>query len=129
MHPRTDELLQHLQHHREQLHETVELVAPSHRERRPSADCWSVAEVLEHLLLMENGVAGLVSGKVAAAGPDGLAAATGTTPVVPRLDPRPVLDRRQRVAAPQRMQPSGTHEARHCAQIREIASVFDEDGP
>ena len=56
MHPRTMELLRHLDTNRGQLWMAVEAIAPEDRERRPLPDRWSVAEVLEHLAIVENRV-------------------------------------------------------------------------
>ena len=49
MHPRTEELLRHLDAHRVALRAAVADIPASLRDTRPVADRWSVAETLEHL--------------------------------------------------------------------------------
>src|SRR6266576_792173 len=49
MHPRTEELLQHLDKQHERLRRAVEDVPPERRETKPHPERRSVAEVLEHL--------------------------------------------------------------------------------
>lgn len=53
MHPRTMELVRHLDTNRGDLWVAVESIAHDDRERRPSPERWSVAEVLEHLAIVE----------------------------------------------------------------------------
>ena len=57
MHPRTRELLDQLDTERAALRDAVQQVPAPLRDQRPSSDRWSVAEVLEHLTLIENRVA------------------------------------------------------------------------
>lgn len=56
MHPRTMELVRHLDTNRAQLWVAVDAIAPADRERRPQPDRWSVAEVVEHLAIVESRV-------------------------------------------------------------------------
>jgi hypothetical protein len=53
MHPDTAALLAFLDRRREALRSAVESVPESRRSRRPAPDRWSVAEVLEHLAIIE----------------------------------------------------------------------------
>lgn len=52
-----DELIQHLDDNRRLLRAAVDAVPAADRERRPSPDRWSVAEVIEHLAIVEGRVA------------------------------------------------------------------------
>jgi len=107
MHPRTAELLRHLDTQRAILRSAYE-AAPVHlRETRPATDRWSIAGVIEHLALVERRVANVLQ--------DGLRAAatnapppplTDLEPFLPRIDPTAILDRERRVAAHMSLHPS-----------------------
>ena len=56
MHPRIKELVEALDSRRADLTRAVNEVPASARNRRPSEDRWSVAEVLEHLALVEENI-------------------------------------------------------------------------
>ncbi len=177
MHPRTKELLQHLETNRAVLRESVDAVPHNLRGQCPASNSWSVAEVLEHLSIVEGRITQLFSGRVAAAKAEGLRTEAEITPVVPTLDAAGFLDRSRRATAPDAAKPHeqldattawarlesirhglnkavlagdglaigelvhahpvlgslnmyqwivfvGLHEARHSAQIREIAGIL-----
>ena len=88
---------------RERLRAAVEHVPVSARETRPAPDRWSVAEVLEHLALVEGRVAGLF-GMLLADAPRLDAAAGG---VATELDRAGLRDRERRITAPDAIQPTG----------------------
>jgi uncharacterized damage-inducible protein DinB len=99
MHARIRELLDHLDGRRSDLVRAVAAVPTGLRERRPGPDRWSVAEVLEHLALVERRVGGLVATQLATARQAGLGVDTESSPVVPTLDVEALLDRSRRLAA------------------------------
>ncbi|HEU4565153.1 MAG TPA: DinB family protein [Gemmatimonadaceae bacterium] len=103
MHPRTTELLEQLDTHRAALRRAVEEIPEPQRERRPAPDRWSVAEVLEHLGLVEGSIARLLGGAIAG----GLPPERETSPVVDRLAPARIADRRRRVSSFEPVVPSG----------------------
>jgi hypothetical protein len=81
----------------------VERVAAADRERRPSPDSWSVAEIIEHLATVEQSVAKLI-------------ATRGREPVPQQAEPAVPLDearaarlrnRTRRIDVPDRMRPIG----------------------
>lgn len=74
------------------------------RARRPAPDRWSVAEVLEHLGLVEGRVVGLL-GQLLQAAP---MADESTRASVTPLDRTTLRDRSRRVDAPAPIQPTGT---------------------
>jgi hypothetical protein len=176
MHPRITEVLDHLDHCRAELESAVAAVPIELRERRPAPDRWSVAEVLEHLALVEGRITHLLATKLDAARVAGLGPDAETSPVVPTVDLGRIADRERPVTAGDAVQPragldagealesltrqrdalrqvvlahdglalteviapnpvlgplnayqwvvfTGSHEARHAAQIREIASA------
>ena len=107
MHPRTAELLEHLDRERAALRLAVEGVPPDRRERRPSPESWSVAEVLEHLALVERRLTQLFTTWMAEARAQGLGAESESTPLVPTLDWATVLDRRRKITASEAVRPRG----------------------
>lgn len=99
MHPRIVEVLDYLDARRIELERAVEAVPHELRERRPGPERWSVAEVLEHLSLVEGGIAQRLSAGIAAARTAGLGAEQSTAPVIPTVDLARVLDRSHRLTA------------------------------
>jgi uncharacterized damage-inducible protein DinB len=105
MHPRITELLDHLDTRRETLRAAVARVPEEQRDRRPGPDRWSVAEVLEHLMLVDGGVARLLEKRVTEARATGLGAEPSTAPVLDTMDLERLLDRSRPIIAPDRVQP------------------------
>jgi DinB family protein len=111
MHPRTEELLNHLEENRAALHAAVDAVPSSLRETRPATDRWSVAEVLEHLGRVEEQLTRLLAAK--------LAEARLTGALGPERESGPIadsfgdllLDRRRRIAAGDRVLPRAEMDA------------------
>lgn len=67
MHARIHELTSHLRIRREALHEAMDAIPAALRNQRPAANRWSVAEVLEHLSLVEGRVATVLGDRLIAA--------------------------------------------------------------
>jgi len=134
MHPRTHELLDHLARNRAELRAAVDSVPVELRERRPAPERWSVAEVLEHLVIVENAVTDRFTHQVAAARADGLGPDIETAPVVPTLNVSFVLNRTHRIVAVEAARPRGTYDAEAAwtalEQSRERlgAALRDADG-
>lgn len=72
---------------------------------KPAPDRWSVAEVLEHLALVETSIARLIEKRGAEARAAGIRPETETRTVLYTLDSARVLDRRAAVTAHERVQP------------------------
>ena len=72
---------------------------------RPSTDRWSVAEVVEHLGMVETRIAQMISERIGAAREAGLRAETETTPVAPMLDINGVINRSKPITASEASQP------------------------
>lgn len=111
MHPRTREVLAYLDAQRATLEQAVAAVPPERRGRRPAADRWSVAEVLEHLALVEGRIATLLDEQLAASRRAGLGTDRETTPVVETLDLARVTDRSRRLTASEASRPRGETDA------------------
>jgi len=111
MHPRTEELLNHLEVNRAALHAAVDAVPSSLRATRPAADRWSVAEVLEHLGRVEEQLTRLLAAKLAEARLKGALGPEGESG--PVIDSRwnLLLDRRRRITAGDRVLPGGAMDA------------------
>ena len=177
MHPRIQEVLEYLDTTRSDLTQAVEDVSATRREERPGPDRWSVAEVLEHLAIIERRVAKMMALRIAAAQAAGVGPELETGSVLDTINRDSVQDRSHPKTAPETVRPQsgtaatsvwsaleqsrarlrepllaadglalseitqehpvlgminlyqwlifvGSHEARHTAQIREIASEF-----
>ncbi|MEP6692108.1 MAG: DinB family protein, partial [Gemmatimonadaceae bacterium] len=105
MHPRIQEVLDYITAERTVLRAAVDGVPRDRRQHRPAPERWSVAEVLEHLAVVESRVAHLFAMLLAEARANGLAADPETSPVVPTLDMRYLLDRENVVVAPEVLHP------------------------
>jgi uncharacterized damage-inducible protein DinB len=86
MHPRLAELADALARHRAALLAAVAAVPTADLDRRPDADAWSVAEVLDHLARVEGGTARLLAKRVARARESGVGADPHDDSVLGRLD-------------------------------------------
>lgn len=106
-HPRVVELLDHLDLHRASLRAAVESVPIGLRDRRPKDDRWSVAEILEHLGIVEARIAGLIEHQVEAGRAQGLQADTERTSVLGTLDVAALLDRSVRRVSGESSVPPG----------------------
>lgn len=108
MHPRTEELLAHLDVNRAVLRAAVDSVPAELQRTRPIPDEWSVAEVLEHLTKVEDQITRFLGAKLAEARSAGqLAPATDATPITGLLNHEAIIDRRRTVTAGERVQPRG----------------------
>ena len=89
---------------REGLLAAVQRVPAELRDRRPAAMRWSIAEVLEHLVTIERGIAKLIATRGRQPSPPG-------APAPVPLDAERVAklrNRGERVEAPERVRPTGT---------------------
>jgi hypothetical protein len=105
-----DDLLRHLGRTRAALFAAADTVPPDRQGEKPAPDAWSVAEILEHLSIVESNLlkrlaAGIDHVRGAGAPADESDAAA---PIQPSAN---VLDRSQRRNAPAPIQPTGTVDA------------------
>lgn len=107
MQPRLHELITYLDATRAELAAAVAAVPDLQRERRPEPDRWSVAEVLEHLAIVEGGIAKLLGRQIDAARVAGLGPETQSSSVVTTLPLDRLRDRSAPIAAPERVVPKG----------------------
>ena len=104
MHPRTEELLRHLDANRAVLHAAVDAVPPALRETKPGPNRWSVAETLEHLSRVEEGITRLLALRLSEAGTAGLLQPErDESPVAGSIDHALITDRRRQITAGERV--------------------------
>jgi cysteine synthase A len=104
----SEQLLQHLDETRAALRAAVDSIPPSHREQRPGLDRWSVAEVLEHLAIVERRIAGRLADALTAArasASSGSGPAAG--PAIDRGQVAKLADRSQRFKTSEASEPRG----------------------
>lgn len=106
MHPRTREILDHLDRCHLELERAVADIPRTAEKTRPAPDRWSVAEVVEHLAHVEARIGGVLAPALTAAAGEEGEPELETSPVVPTLDTARLLDRSQRLAAGEASQPS-----------------------
>jgi len=112
VHPRTTELLRHLDLQHERLRNAVESIPRAQREKKPQPDRWSVAEVIEHLSIVETRIGRVFDAKLAEARNAGaVREERDSSPVVGSIDMDRVLDRSRRITAAESSLPSGKLDA------------------
>src|SRR6476660_1805226 len=111
MHSRLEEVLNYLDTQRAALHEAVELVPAEMRDQKPAPDRWSVAQVLEHLMIIEKRSGMGVTKWVSDARAGQLGPETETSSVMATLPLELIVDRSQRRDAPQEVAPRGEIDA------------------
>ena len=128
MHPRVEEVINYLDGERATLRAAVDRVPAELRDKQPGPDRWSVAEVLEHLGIIEKGV-GLGMTKWLGEAQDALGPETDTSSVMNSLPRALIVDRSQRRNAPEEVRPPGDLDAKTAWETLEnaretIRSVF-----
>jgi DinB superfamily len=114
MHPRIEELLRYCDECRAELRTAVDEVPAVRQRIRPSEGRWSVAEIVQHLAIVEARITEMFRMRIETAIAEGLARETETGPVLADIDVPKVVDRRHRIAAGKGSQPAqdlGTEEA------------------
>ena len=105
MHPRSQEVLNYLDQTRTELRAAVDSIPPPARNTKPAADQWSVAQILDHLAIAHTRVAALVSKSIAEAKANGIGPDTATSTVLTTIPIELILDRTQKVKAPEIIHP------------------------
>lgn len=105
MHPRTRELLDHLERSQTAVRTAIDGVPAALRDHQPGPERWSVAQIVEHLAHTAAQVSTLLDRGLRKLERDGLRPATDQSPVLPTIDQQRLLDRERKVAAPATVQP------------------------
>ena len=135
LHPRIQELIDYLVSRRHGVHEAVASVPAELHDRKPAPGRWSVAEVVEHLSIVEQRVAALMTIQVAAARANGVGSDADTSSVVAGfVNADRLLDRTDKIVAPKQVVPTGTvdttagTEALDRAHAAVVASLENANG-
>jgi len=134
MHPRLEEVLNYLDSERADLFAAVELVPTELRDQQPGPDRWSVAQVLQHLVMIEKRIGMGMTKWVSDAVAGNLGPETETSSVMSTLPLDLIVDRSKRRNAPEEVRPAGDLDAASAwtaleqtrAQLR--AAVLPGDG-
>jgi hypothetical protein len=109
LHPKIRELIDYLDVHRRALRATIASVPEKLRRVKPASGGWSVAEVVEHLSMLETRIAGLLTRHADAARASGVGPDADTSSVVASFtNTDAVTDRSRTLTAPDPVQPTGT---------------------
>ena len=126
-----DGIVADLRADRDRLRRAVERVPAPRREWRPGADRWSVAEILEHLVIVETRAATIVR-ELAATAPAIAGTSSRSEPMV--FDRTVLRDRSQRIMAPAPIQPTGRMSAADAwaaleqSRVALLAAVREAEG-
>jgi hypothetical protein len=112
MHARTEEALTYLDAQRAALEDAVAAVPAELRDRRPAPDRWSIAEILDHVAIVNGRANDFLEAQVASAREAGLGEERDSSPVISTFDPSPILDRSRKRTAGERSQPRAGIEVR-----------------
>lgn len=124
MHPRTQELIAYLNTRRASLREAVDAVPETLRSQQPDADTWSVAQVIEHLALVEQRFEKMLADRLAEARARGVAPERETSSVVGSYNVAPVLDRSTKHQAPDVVKPANTDWKTAWAKLEDARRAF-----
>ena len=134
MNPRLEDVLNYLDAERSALREAVELVPAELRDQQPGPDRWSVAEVFQHLVIIEKRIGISMAKWVADAKAGGLGPEIETSSVLKSLDLALIADRSRRRNAPEEVRPNRELDAASAwtaleqARVALRASVMPGDG-
>ena len=105
MHPRTEEVLNYLDTQRKELRAAVDSIPHAARNTQPTVNQWSVAQVLDHLTIVEKRIAAGIAKWIADAQANGLGQETEITSVAGTIPSEKILDRSRKVEAPEGIRP------------------------
>jgi uncharacterized damage-inducible protein DinB len=111
MHRRLAELVEYAEAQRAALLAAVAAIPEPNREERVVPDCWSVAEVLEHLHRVERGLVRLSEYGLQQSRERGIGLECSESSVLGALDGFQIARRSMRIPAPERVAPSGKYNA------------------
>ena len=105
MHTRLAETMDYVEEKRRELLQSFEGVDGDRLCRRAAPDGWSVAEILEHLRMVESGIARLITKRVGQAKEAGLGEEKSTASVLPSFDTYSAMLEKAVLQAPATVQP------------------------
>jgi len=110
MHPRYQEIVDHLDRHRAELRAAVDSVPAERRATSPGDGQWSVLGVLEHLAIVEGRVGTLIEKNLSDARVAGLSPEVDEGPLLASLNIRMFSDRTRKIKASDAAQPKSGRE-------------------
>jgi DinB superfamily len=105
MHARLAETMSFVEEKRREVLRSIEGVPGDRLCRRSATDGWSVAEILEHLRMVESGVARLITKRVGKAKEAGLGEEKSTASVMPSFEPYNAVLEKAVLQSPAAVQP------------------------
>lgn len=105
MHARLAETMTFVEEKRRELLQSFEGVEGDRLCRKADSEGWSVAEILEHLRIVESGIARLITKRVGQAREAGLGEEKSTSSVMPAFEPIQTALDRGKMQAPVSVQP------------------------
>jgi hypothetical protein len=105
MHARLAETMSFVEEKRREVLQSIEGVPGDRLCRRAATDGWSVAEILEHLRMVESGVARLITKRVGQAKDAGLGEEKSTASVMPSFEPYSAVLEKAVLQSPAAVQP------------------------
>jgi hypothetical protein len=100
MNPRITELIDYLDRERADLDRAIATVPAERHTKRPAAEVWSVAEVVNHIALTDGRVTALLTKLTGEAKGHGASPDTETAPILPKITVSHVLDRTTKIRNP-----------------------------
>ena len=100
MNPRINELIEYLDRERADLDRAIASVPAAKHAVKPAAEAYSVAEVVNHLAITDRRVTALLTKVTGDARGNGAPPDTDTSPILPSIDVRRVLDRTAKIRNP-----------------------------
>jgi hypothetical protein len=126
MHPRIAELLVYIDRQAGVLHAAYDAVPAERRAVRPAPDRWSPAEIVQHVVLVDRSLVRALRSLIEQA--RALPRETDSSPVVPTLDIKRIIDRAKKFTAAEAAEPKNTDPARVWADfdvaVRELRDVI-----
>ena len=107
MHPHLAEVFAMIERSTDALRDAIETVPRELRRQRPAPERWSVAEIIEHLALVETIFTKRLSAPIAAARAAGVGPETGERAPLPEPTAAAMANRAVTRTAPDPMQPTG----------------------
>jgi len=111
MHPHLTEVFSRLDRSRTALRASVDAIAAPLRQQRPAPDCWSAAEVLEHLSIVERLFTGRIAAAIEKARANGLDPEAAARALLPDAIEARMRDRINKRQAPDPARPTGALDA------------------
>jgi hypothetical protein len=117
MNPRITELLDYLDRERAYLDRALASVPADRRQRRPSAEAWSVAEVVNRVGLIDTRIVGLLTKLTAEARAAGAKPDAETSPILSKMDLARITDRGRKIRNPRGDPPANCSTAEGLAAL------------